>query len=163
MRVYAQPDTASRIVEIVPAGSELDIIEDPDAPGDFVRVKLAFGRLGYIRLHDVAALAGAPRAASPMGTPDINTAARGCVSQTGALGALLLMVLLSTLVWLYIARSDSSESGIMALAACVTLGPLLALTIGLFIFARSRDERLEWEAAERAEAAATASGPRDGD
>jgi hypothetical protein len=150
LRVYDKPDTASRLIEIVPAGSELDIVEDPDAPDDFVRVKMQHGRLGYIRLGDVAALASTKPATTvadvALGRPDINTNARGCVTQTGALGALLLMVVLSSLVWLFIVRSDSSESGIMALAACVTLGPLLIVTIGLYIFARSRDERLEFEA-----------------
>jgi len=154
LRVYDRPDTASRLIEIVPAGSELDVVEDPDAPADFVRVTLNHGRLGYIRLDDVAALADASRPATPidatLGTPDINTNARGCVTQTGALAALLLMVVLSTLVFIWIGQSDSSESGIMALAACITLGPILVMTIGLFIYARSRDERLEFMAEEAA-------------
>jgi hypothetical protein len=164
LRVYDRPDTASRLIEIVPAGSELDIVEDPDAPDDFVRVKLSHGRLGYIRLHDVAALANAPIPVSTidatLGTPNINTNARGCVTQTGALGALILMVVLSSLIFLFISRSDSSESGIMALAACITLGPLLVVTIGLYIFARSRDERLELlaEEAEEAKRASAANG-----
>ena len=141
-------------------GAELDIVEDPDAPDEFVRVKLAHGRLGYIRLHDVAAMATAPAAKTTvdkaLGVPDINTNARGCVTQTGALGALLLLIVLSTLIVFYINRTDSSESGIMALAACVTVGPLLIMTIGMFIYARSRDERLELEAEEAAaEAEAT--------
>jgi hypothetical protein len=154
LRVYERADTASRLIEIVPAGTELDVVEDPDAPADFVRVTLSHGRLGYIRLDDVAALANAPRPATPidatLGRPDINTNARGCVTQTGALAALLLMVVLSTLVFIWIGQSDSSESGIMALAACVTLGPLLVMTIGLFVYARSREERLEIMAEEAA-------------
>jgi hypothetical protein len=154
LRVYDRPDTASRLIEIIGAGAELDVVEDPDAPADFVRVQLSHGRLGYIRLDDVAALANAPRPASAieatLGTPDINTNARGCVTQTGALGALALLVVLSTLVFVWISRAESSDSGIMALAACITLGPLLFMTIGLFIYARSRDERLEFMAEEAA-------------
>lgn len=145
LRVYDKADTASRLIEIVPAGSELDIVEDPDAPADFVRVKLRHGRLGYIRLDDVAALAKAPGAPPPVAGPNINTNARGCVTQTGALGALVLLVVLSTLIFILIGQSNSSEAGIMALAACVTFGPLLVLTAGLYVFARSRDERLEME------------------
>src|SRR5699024_8475881 len=61
MRVYEQPDSASRLIEIVPAGNELEVIEDPDAPEDFVRVRLEYGRLGYIRLSDVEALAELPQ------------------------------------------------------------------------------------------------------
>src|SRR5688572_33296039 len=57
LRVYERPDTASRLVEIVPSGTEPEVAEDPDAPEDFVRVRLAYGRLGYIRLRDVEAMA----------------------------------------------------------------------------------------------------------
>jgi hypothetical protein len=143
LRVYDKADTASRLIEIVPAGSELDIVEDPDAPADFVRVKLRYGRLGYIRLEDVAALANAPVAQLPSSSPNINTNARGCVTQTGALGALILVVLLTTFAFILIGQSNSSEAGIMALAACMTLGPLLVLTAVLYVYARSRDEKLE--------------------
>src|SRR5919112_1521410 len=59
LRVYERPDSAARLVEIVPAGTELDIVEDPTAPEDFVRVRLPHGRLGYIRLQEVEALANA--------------------------------------------------------------------------------------------------------
>ena len=118
-----------------------------------------------IRAHGARA-SMALRPATPidatLGTPDINTNARGCVTQTGALGALILMVVLSTLIFVYIGQSDSSESGIMALAACVTLGPLLIVTIGLYIFARSRDERLELLAEEAAEAQARRADESDG-
>lgn len=165
LRVYDKADTASRLIEIVPAGTELDIVEDPDAPDDFVRVKLGHGRLGYIRLHDAGALASATEAKSPvdaaLGKPDINTNARGCVTETGALGALILMILLSSFIFLLIMKSNTSETGIMALAACVTLGPLLLLTGGLYVYARSRDERLEFEADEASEA--NRAGNSDGD
>ena len=59
LRVYDRPDTASRMIEIIPAGSELDLVDDPDAPADFLRVKLQYGRLGYIRVADIDALTGA--------------------------------------------------------------------------------------------------------
>jgi hypothetical protein len=162
LRVYDRPDTASRLIEIVAAGSELDLIDDPDSPPDFVRVQLSHGRLGYIRTLDVAALASAPGDSPPvgggLGAPDINTNARGCVTPAAALAALVLLIVLATLITVYVAQSDSAESGIMALAACVTLGPLLIVTIGLYIFARGRDERLEM----MAEAEADAKGSDDG-
>src|SRR5690606_2002695 len=63
LRVYERPDSASRLSEIVASGTELEIVEDPEAPEDFVRVRLHYGRLGYIRLKEVeamAAAAGAP-------------------------------------------------------------------------------------------------------
>ncbi len=150
LRVFALPDTASRIIDIVQPGSELDVIQDPDAPLDFVRIKLAFGRLGYIRVADIEALTVEPLPHPPVGAPDVNIAARGCVTQTAALAALVLLLVLGALVSLYVRQSDSAESGVVALAACVTIGPLFLLTIGLFVFARSRDERLEAEAEDAA-------------
>lgn len=153
LRVYERPDTASRMIEIVAAGSELDLVDDPDSGIDYLRVKLAQGRLGYIRLADVEAMANAlPDAAPSLGrSPDINTNAVGCITQTSALGALGLFVLFGVLALVYANQTDAAESGIVALAACVTIGPLIAVTIGLYIYARSRDERLAAEDEELAE------------
>src|SRR5215210_5434271 len=73
LRVYERPDAASRLVELVPAGSELDVVEDPSAPADFVRVRLPRGRLGYIRLREVEARAAGPPPTASTRAPDINT------------------------------------------------------------------------------------------
>jgi hypothetical protein len=148
LRVYERPDTASRLVTIVAAGSELDLVDDPDSPPDFLRVKLEFGRLGYVRVADIDALAAAAGVAEPLGKPDINTNARGCITQTGALLAIALMLMLTILTLVYISQTSIEEQGIVALAACVSLGPLLLVTIAIYIYARSRDERLAMEAEE---------------
>ncbi len=145
LRVFERPDSASRLVEIVPAGSELDIVEDPEAPEDFVRVRLAHGRLGYIRLQEVEALASAPGQASGVGAPDINTNARGCVTPTAALASLALLIVTATLGLFLILRSESSDAGILATIFCLAVAPFMALTIGLYLYARTRDERLEEE------------------
>jgi hypothetical protein len=153
LRVYDRPDTASRLIEIVPAGNELDVVEDPDAPLDFVRVKLATGRLGYIRLHDVEALAGAaPAARPPLGAPDINVHARGCVTPTAALASLALLIVLTTLGVYLLNREDVAGSGFLALISCLVLAPLLILTVAIYLYARSREERLEAEEAESTDA-----------
>jgi len=147
LRVYDKPDTASRLIEIVPPGTELDIVDDPDAAPEFVRVSIETGRLGYIRVGDLTALADLPAAPpDPLGTPNINTNARGCITQTGALLALVLLLMLSTLTVVYISTADAAEQGIIALAACVSLGPLLVITIAMYVYARSRDERREADA-----------------
>lgn len=147
LRVYDRADTASRVIDIVPAGSELDLVNDPDAPADFIRVKLEYGRLGYIRLADIEALAmGSTGESNPLGTPDVNVNARGCITQTGALAALGLMLMLTVLAFVYYSQTTIEEQGIVALAACVSLGPLIVVTIALYIYARSRDERLAAEA-----------------
>lgn len=147
LRVYERPDPASRIIEIVPAGSELDVVEDPDAPHDFVRVKLATGRLGYIRLHDVELLAGQEAPASPpIGAPDVNTRALGCVSSTAALAALVLLIVAATLSFYLMNREDVADTGFLALVTCVVTLPLLLLTVMLYVIARSREEHLAAEA-----------------
>ena len=159
LRVYDRPDTASRMIEIIPAGSELDLVDDPDAPADFLRVKLQYGRLGYIRVGDIDALTAARvEPADPLGTPDINMNARGCVTQSGALLALALLLALTVLTLVYISQASVEEQGIVALVACVSLGPLLLITIAIFVYARSRDERLAEEAEELGEQARSRAG-----
>jgi hypothetical protein len=149
LRVYDRPDTASRMIEIVPAGTELGLVEDPDSPPGFMRVKLQYGRLGYIRVADIDALTSIPsEPVDPLGTPDINTNARGCVTQSGALLALALLLALTVLVLVYISQASVEGQGVVALVACVSLGPLLLATIAIFVYARSRDERLAEEAEE---------------
>lgn len=151
LRVYERPDPASRIIEIVPAGSELDIVEDPDAPLDFVRVKLATGRLGYIRLHDVEVLSShAAPSQAPVGAPDVNTRALGCVSSTAALAALGLLVIVATLSFFLMNREDVADTGFLAFVTCLVTLPLLLLTVVLYVIARSREERLAAETAESA-------------
>jgi hypothetical protein len=145
LRVYDRPDTASRLIEIVPAGNELDVVEDPDAPVDYVRVKLPTGRLGYIRLADVEALATVEQATGAAGAPDINVRARGCVTSTAALAALALLVIMSTLGFYLLNRQNVADSGFLALIFCLGLAPLLLLTIGIYLYARNREERLEAE------------------
>ena len=159
LRVYERPDTASRLVAIVASGSELDLVDDPDAPPDFMRVKLEYGRLGYVRGADLDALAATPE--PTLSAPDINTNARGCITQTGALLAIVLMIMLSILTLFYISQTSIEEQGIVALAACVSLGPLLLVTIAIYIYARSRDERLEMEAEESGSRAVEQSSSRE--
>lgn len=151
LRVYERPDSASRLITIVPSGSELDIVDDPQAPEDFVRVRLDYGRLGYIRLQEVEALAEGRYAAAP-DQPDINTNARGCVSTTGALGALGLAIVLAAFLLVVAIRANTYDQGTLALVFCVAIGPLLLLTIVLYLYARNREDRMEEEAAEVADA-----------
>ena len=142
LRVYERPDSASRLIEIVPSGTELETVDDANAGEDFVRVRLVSGKLGYIRTQEVDALAN-QRRSRPLSTdPDINTNARGCVTPIASLGALALIVVLGILLLSIIYRSDTYDQGTMLLLFCFGLGPLLLLTIGLYLYARSRDDRL---------------------
>jgi hypothetical protein len=146
LRVYERPDSASRLVTIVPSGTELEIVEDPDAPEDFVRVRLEYGRLGYIRLHDLAHMTEAAKMLqrSPAGrpAPDINTNATGCISPTAALGSMLLVIVLGLLMLVVALRADTYDQGTFALMFCVGIAPLLLLTVAFYLYAKSREDRL---------------------
>jgi len=148
LRVYERPDSASRLIEIVPSGTELDTVEGGDPVEDFVRVRLDSGKLGYIRLQEVAALASSTETPRPSTVPDINTNARGCVSQAGALGALALILVLVALLFVVIVRSDTYDQGTMFILGCFGLGPLLLVTIAIYLYARGRDDRLDADEAE---------------
>jgi len=152
LRVYERPDSASRLIDVVPSGTELDVVQENNADEDFVRVRLESGKLGYIRLQEVQTMASTPLTAGPLGEPDINTNARGCVTQTGALGALALILVLVALLVVVLAKSDTYDQGTMLILGCFGLGPLLVVTIALYLYARSRDDRLEMEAEEREDA-----------
>lgn len=145
LRVYERPDSASRLIEIVPSGTELDVVEDLSLSEDFVRVRLISGRLGYIRLQEVDALALTGQVGTATPAPDINTNARGCVTPLAALGALALVLMLGVLMLVIMVRSDTYDQGTMMLLFCVGLGPLLLLTVAIYLYARSRDDRLNAE------------------
>lgn len=155
LRVYERPDSASRLIEIVASGTELELVEEADAPEDFARVRLPYGRLGYIRLKEVEAMAVAsglsvsgtppilPRRSRP--APDINTNATGCISSTAALGSLVLLVVIGVLMLVLLATSDTYDQGTILLVFCFGLGPFVLLTIGAYLYARSREDRLAEE------------------
>lgn len=146
LRVFERPDAASRLIEIVPAGTELDIVQDDNAPGDWERVRLAYGRLGYIRLGELATMQQAAQMSqrTPAGrpAPDINTNATGCISSTAALGALVLVIMLGVLMFVIARQSDTYDQGTMALVFCVGVLPLMILTVALYLYAKSREDRL---------------------
>ena len=57
LRVFERPDPAARLIEILPSGGELEVLADEAAPIDWVRIRLPYGRLGYVRAADAAATA----------------------------------------------------------------------------------------------------------
>lgn len=148
LRVHERPDSASRLIEIVASGSELEIAEDPNAPQDFVRVRLASGKLGYIRLLDVNASTGQQTVAASRyeEAADINSHAKGCVSTTGALGAVALAVVLGALLLVIMLRSNTYDQGTFAIVFCFGVGPFFILTVALYLYSRSREDRLAAEA-----------------
>lgn len=149
MRVFERPDPAARLIEILPSGRDLEVLEDANAPADWVRIRLPYGRLGYVRAADAAAATG-PAPASPIRPPDINTNARGCVTSTAALWALALLVVCAIFGVVILWRARPEDAGLLAIVFCITLGPLILVTIGAYVAARTREDQLAYEEAELA-------------
>jgi hypothetical protein len=149
LRVFERPDSAARLIEIVPSGQDLDVLEDVNAPVDWVRIRLPYGRLGYVRMTDAAATTGPPTS-SPFRPPDINTNARGCVTASAALWALALLVVCALFGVVILWRARPEDAGLLAIVFCITLGPLILVTIGAYVAARTREDQLAYEEAELA-------------
>lgn len=145
LRVFQSPDDASRLVQIVPAGTELEVLHDNDSPADYIRIKLQDGRLGYVKQSDLNAVSSSsPLASSHIddaGPANINTNARGCVTPSAALGAIGLILVLSVFLFLFFDQGRDQDTGIIALFFCVTVVPILIILIGLYISARAREDR----------------------
>jgi hypothetical protein len=145
LRVFERPDPAARLIEILPSGGELEVVEDPAASADWVRIRLPYGRLGYVRAADAMAAAAGPVTPFPVRPPDINVNARGCVSSAAALWALALLVLMALFGVVIVYRARPQDAGLLGLLFCLTLGPLILLTIGAYVAARSREDQLAYE------------------
>lgn len=144
LRVFERADPAARLIEILPSGGELDVVADPAASADWLRIRLPYGRLGYVRAED-AATTSAPTAAQPFRPPDINVNARGCVTSSAALWALALLVVMALFGVVIVYRARPQDAGLLGIVFCITLGPLILLTIGAYIAARTREDQLAYE------------------
>jgi hypothetical protein len=161
LRVFERPDPAARLIEILPSGRELEVVADAAAPVDWVRIRLPYGRLGYVRAAD-AAVTDVPTSVSRIRPPDINTNARGCVTSGAALWALALLVITALFGVVIVARARPQDAGLLGIVFCLTLGPLILLTIGAYVAARTREDQLaDEEAALQTLAGGTNPAPMD--
>src|SRR5919112_3699075 len=142
LRVFERPDPAARLIEILPSGGELDVVDDPAASADWLRIRLPYGRLGYVRAAEAAAVAPGPAARNRARPPDINTNARGCVTSSAALWALALPMVTAIFGVVIVARARQEDAGVLGIVFCLTLGPLILLTIGVYVAARTREDQL---------------------
>ncbi len=145
LRVFERPDPAARLIEILPAGGQLDVVEDLEGSADWVRIRLAYGRLGYVRAADAAVAASAPALPFASRPPDINTNARGCVTSSAALWALALMVVTALFGVVILFRARPQDAGLLGVFFCITLGPLILITIGAYVAARGREDQLAYD------------------
>ena len=95
--------------------------------------------------------------------PDINTNARGCVSSAAALWALVLLVVVAVFGVVILLRARPEDAGLLSVVFCITLGPLILLTIGAYVAARTREDDLAEEEAAFAEGVSLRSGGEGGE
>ena len=142
LRVFERPDPAARLIEILPSGGELDVVADPAASVDWLRIRMPYGRLGYVQAAEAAAAAPGPTTSPRFRPPDINTNARGCVTSSAALWALALLVITAIFGVVIVARARQEDAGLLGIVFCLTLGPLILVTVGAYVAARTREDQL---------------------
>jgi hypothetical protein len=103
---------------------------------------LPYGRLGYVQAAEAAAAAPGPTTSLRFRPPDINTNARGCVTSSAALWALALLVITAIFGVVIVARARQEDAGLLGIVFCLTLGPLILVTIGAYVAARTREDQL---------------------
>lgn len=137
LRVYATPDPAAPLVEIVPAGADLQVLEtEEDLPADFVKIALEDGRLGYVRLREVE------RAVGDLEVEETRREPIGCISSTAVLAILGLLIVSAALVLVTATRSSDNTADFIAFLACIILVPFLLLVVGFYLYVRKREEDL---------------------
>lgn len=143
LRVYATPDPAAPLVEIVPAGADLRVLDtDEDLPADFVKIALEDGRVGYVRLREVE------RAVGDLEVEETRREPIGCISSTAVLAILGLLIVSAALVLVTATRSSDNTADFIAFLTCIVLVPFLLLVVGFYLYVRKREEDLLAERAD---------------
>jgi hypothetical protein len=136
LRVYATPDPGAALVEILESGASLSVVEtDETLPADFVKITLADGRVGYVRLREVEAAVGDVPESAPR-TPV------GCISSTAVLAILALLILSGSLILVLAFRSSDPNADFIAALGCVTVIPFILFIVGFYLYVRKREEEL---------------------
>jgi hypothetical protein len=116
---------------------------DEELPADFTKVTLEDGRLGYVRLHEVADVAGLEPA-------ERRAKSIGCVSSTAVLAVIILMVVAAAFVLVTALNSSDDTAGFIAVLTCITVVPAMLFIVGFYLYVRKREEELADEEEERA-------------
>jgi NADH:ubiquinone oxidoreductase subunit K len=143
LRVYATADPAAPLVDIVDPDSDITVVEtEEELPADFAKVTLEDGRLGYVRLREVADVAGGLEPGERRARP------AGCISSTAVLAAIVLMVLAAAFVLVTALRSSDDTAGFIAVLTCITVVPAMLFVVGFYLYVRKREDELADEAEE---------------
>lgn len=145
LRVYATADPGAALVEILPDGTDLDIIDtDEDLPADFVKIVMLDGRVGYVRLREVEGAVGtdAPGRREPI----------GCISSTALLAVIGLLLVASTIALVTAVQTKDDPGNVIAVIGCLTIVPFLLVVVGFYLYVRKREDELLNDADDRADA-----------
>jgi hypothetical protein len=156
LRVYATPDPGAALVEILDSGTDIAVIPtDEELPADFVKIALADGRIGYVRLREVESdVDGAePTRREPV----------GCITSTSILAILALMILTAALVLAIAVQTSDDQGGLIAALACLIVVPFLVLVAGFYFYVRKREDELLAGDDEQAAGVAQRAGDLPGD
>ena len=105
-----------------------------ELPADFVKVAIADGRVGYVRLREVETAVGA--------TEDAPRTPVGCISSTALLAIIALMLVTATMGLVIAFGSTDPNADFIAVLACVTLVPFLLVVVGFYLYVRKREEEI---------------------
>jgi len=137
LRVYAAADPSAPLVEIVPSGADLQVLEtDEELPGDFVKIALEDGRVGYVRLHEVEQTVGDVDREATRREPI------GCISSTAVLAILALIIVSAALVLVTAIRSNDDTADFIAFLSCIIIVPFLLMVVGFYLYVRKREDEL---------------------
>ena len=64
------------------------------------------------------------------------------MTSSAALWALALLVVTAIFGVVIVARARQEDAGLLGIVFCLTLGPLILLTIGAYVAARTREDQL---------------------
>lgn len=156
LRVYTIPDPAAPLVEIVDPNADITVVEtEEELPADYAKVTLEDGRLGYVRLREVADAAGIADRAERRARPG------GCISSTAVLAAIILMMIAAAFVLITALRSSDDTAGFIAVLTCITVVPAMLFVVGFYLYVRKREDELADDAEEAADRASLPSSGED--
>lgn len=138
LRIYATADSGAALVDIVDPGSDIVVVETNETlPGDFVKISLPDGRIGYVRLREVERVAGDTVPAEPGRREPV-----GCISSTGLLAIIMLAAVVGALAMVTAFRSTDANADFLAILSCIVVVPFFALVIGFYLYVRKREDEI---------------------
>lgn len=138
LRIYATPDTGAALVDIVDPGADIVVVETTESlPGDFIKISLPDGRIGYVRLREVEQVAGDAVQSEPTRREPV-----GCISSTALLAIMILAAVVGALAMVTAFRSTDANADFLSVLSCIVVVPFFVLVIGFYLYVRKREDEI---------------------